>query len=73
MKILSDHNIQNSLKINSKCRFFIEINDISEFVDLYTFIKDQNLPVLILGEGTNIVSKDYFDGIVVKPKFDNIN
>tara|TARA_B100000579_G_scaffold43099_1_gene30075 strand:+ start:11732 stop:12733 length:1002 start_codon:yes stop_codon:yes gene_type:complete len=73
MKILLDHNIQNSLKINSKCRFFIEINDISEFVDLYTFIKDQNLPVLILGEGTNIVSKDYFDGIVVKPKFDNIN
>ena len=47
MKILLDHNIQNSLKINSKCRFFIEINDISEFVDLYTFIKDQNLPVLI--------------------------
>ena len=72
MKILSNHNISNSLKIDSKCRFFIEINEIAQFKNLYKFINEQNLPVLIIGEGTNIVAKDYFDGIVVKPKFNEI-
>ena len=72
MKILSNHNISNSLKIDSKCRFFIEINEIAQFKNLYKFINEQNLPVLIIGEGTNIVAKDYFDVIVVKPKFNEI-
>ena len=31
MNILSDHNIPNSLRINSKCRYLVEVNEISEF------------------------------------------
>ena len=72
MNILSDHNIPNSLRINSKCRYFIEISEISEFKKLYDFINEQKKPIFILGEGTNIVPNDYFDGIVIKPKFNHI-
>ena len=72
MNILSNHNIPNSLRINSKCRYFIEISKISEFKKLYDFINEQKKPIFILGEGTNIVPNDYFDGIVIKPRFDHI-
>ena len=72
MNILSNHNITNSLKINSKCRFFIEINEVTQFENLYKFINEQKLPVLVIGEGTNIVPKDYFEGIVIKPSFNKV-
>lgn len=72
MNILSNHNISNSLKINSKCRFFIEINEVTQFENLYKFINEQKLPVLVIGEGTNIVPKDYFEGIVIKPSFNKV-
>ena len=48
MNILSDHNIANSLRINSKCRYFIEINEISEFKKLYDFINEQKTDLKIL-------------------------
>ena len=72
MNILSNHNISNSLKINSKCRFFIEINEVTQFENLYKFVNEQKLPVLVIGEGTNIVPKDYFEGIVIKPTFNKV-
>ena len=72
MNILSNHNISNSLKINSKCKFFIEINEVTQFENLYKFINEQKLPVLVIGEGTNIVPKDYFEGIVIKPTFNKV-
>ncbi len=72
MNILSNHNISNSLKINSKCRFFIEINEVTQFENLYKFINQQKLPVLVIGEGTNIVPKDYFEGVVIKPTFNKV-
>ena len=60
------------MKINSKCRFFIEINEVTQFENLYKFINEQKLPVLVIGEGTNIVPKDYFEGIVIKPSFNKV-
>tara|TARA_B100000945_G_C20395145_1_gene604430 strand:- start:545 stop:1546 length:1002 start_codon:yes stop_codon:yes gene_type:complete len=72
MNILSNHNISNSLKINSKCRFFIEINEVTQFENLCKFVNEQKLPVLVIGEGTNIVPKDYFEGIVIKPTFNKV-
>ncbi len=72
MNILSNHNISNSLKINSKCKFFIEINEVTQFENLYKFVNEQKLPVLVLGDGTNIVPKDYFEGIVIKPIFNKV-
>ena len=72
MNILSDHNVPNSLRINSKCKYFVEVNEISEFKNLYSFINEQKKSIFILGEGTNIIPTDYFDGIVIKPKFNHI-
>ena len=51
MNILSDHNIPNSLRINSKCRYLVEVNEISEFKNLYRVINEQKKPIFILGQG----------------------
>ena len=39
---------------------------------IYRFINEQKKPIFILGEGTNIIPTNYFDGIVIKPKFNHI-
>ena len=73
MTIFENHNIENSLQIKSSCRFYIEVSNKNEFNDLYVFISNKKLPVFILGEGTNIVPPEYYDGIIVKPLFNNID
>ena len=72
MNIFENHKIENSLQIKSSCRFYVEINNKNEFNDLYVFISNKKLPVFILGEGTNIVPPEYYDGIIIKPLFNNI-
>ena len=75
MKIHKNFNISNSLGINSIAKFFIEIENIKDFEELFNFIstKDTSSTLLILGEGTNLVLPETFDGIVVKPMFNHIN
>ena len=73
MKIYNKKSISNSLKINSIANYFIELNDKNDFVEFHKFVKSKDLPVLVIGEGTNIVLPDFYEGIVVKPDFININ
>ena len=72
MNIFENHKIKNSLQIKSSCKFYVEINNKNEFNDLHVFISNKKLPVFILGEGTNIVPPEYYDGIIIKPLFNNI-
>ena len=73
MKIYKKKLINNSLRLNSIANYFIELTDENDFIELHEFIKMKNLPVLVIGEGTNLVLPDVFEGIVVKPNFNDIN
>ena len=73
MNIIENYNIKNSLQIKSLCKFYVEISNKDEFNEFYVFISNKKLPVFILGEGTNIVPPEYYDGIIIKPLFNNIN
>ncbi len=72
MQIYKNHPIKNSLKVKSLTKFYIEIDDSDDFNKLNNFIMKHKLPVIILGEGTNIIPPSQFQGIVVKPIFNNI-
>ena len=61
------------MRLNSIANYFIELTDKNDFIELHKFIKVKNLPVLIIGEGTNVVLPDIFEGIVVKPNFNEID
>ena len=65
--------INNSLRLNSIANYFLELTNKNDFIELHKFIKIKNLPVLVIGEGTNVVLPDLFEGIVVKPNFNDIN
>ena len=73
MKIIQNHKITNSLKIDSISKFYVEINSKNEFLDLYEYMKDKDLDSLVIGEGTNLVPPNFFDGIAIKPNFKNIS
>jgi UDP-N-acetylmuramate dehydrogenase len=73
MNIYRKKLINNSLGLNSIANYFIELNDKNDFIELHKFLKNKNLPVLVIGEGTNVVLPDIFEGIVVKPNFNEIN
>jgi len=73
MRIYKDFPINNSLQIKSISKFYVEVTSINDFDELYKFIKEKKLPTIVLGEGTNIVPCDYFNGISIKPLFNDID
>lgn len=58
-----------TLKVGGAARFFCEAKDEKEIVEALEFAKEKNLPIFILGGGSNILVSDKgFDGIVIKIK-----
>ena len=73
MKVLENYPIENSLRINALSKYYIEVENKEDFHKLHNFIKKNDLPVLVIGECTNVVLPDFFNGIAVKPLFNNLN
>jgi UDP-N-acetylmuramate dehydrogenase len=73
MIITESANIINSMGIESKAKYSIEINNEDDFKELQIFLKNNKLPVLFLGEGTNIIPPDLFNGVVIRSFCKNIN
>ncbi len=64
MVVDKESNVPNSLSVPSVASFVIKLKskaDISEIVD---FAKKENLPLFILGAGTNIVPHNYIKAVV---------
>ncbi|MDE2031084.1 MAG: UDP-N-acetylmuramate dehydrogenase [Patescibacteria group bacterium] len=47
-----------TFKVGGKFRYFIELSDIGQLVEVYKFAKEKNLPIRILGGGSNMVFSD---------------
>ena len=59
MKIYNKKLISNSLQINSIADCYIELNDKNDFIEFHKFVKSKDAPVLVIGEGTNVVLPDF--------------
>lgn len=58
-----------TMKLGGPARFVIEIREESEIPEAYAFAKERDLPVYILGEGSNIVGRDGgYDGVILVNK-----
>ncbi len=56
-----------TMKISGKAHFFITVKNIEDFRSAVKFSKINNLPIFILGGGSNtIVKSQNFEGVVVK-------
>ena len=56
-----------TLKVGGAARFFVEAENENEIVAALNFARAQNLPIFVLGGGSNILVSDAgFDGLVLK-------
>lgn len=59
---------KNWFKTGGTARFFAEPQSAQEFQEVLIFAQKNSLPILLLGEGANIlISDDGFDGLVIRP------
>ncbi|AYZ34497.1 UDP-N-acetylmuramate dehydrogenase [Chryseobacterium indologenes] len=56
----------NTFGVDANTQYFTEVKSIEELKDALTFSKDQCLPILFLGGGSNILLTKNFNGLAVK-------
>lgn len=56
----------NTYKLDSIVKYYVEINNIEDLILVLEYIKDKKLDYFILGAGSNVVLDDYFNGVVVR-------
>lgn len=72
MIIQNNSLVNNSLGIRSKCKYLITLEDENDFDELKDFLINNNEKFYIVGEGTNLVLPNYYDGIIIRAKFNTL-
>lgn len=63
-----------SFKTGGNAKFFVKAYSVNEIKDVLKVVKENKIPLFILGNGTNLLVKDEgFDGIVLQIKLNDIN
>src|SRR6218665_344826 len=58
----------NTLAVPALANYFVSVKNDEELCEALTFARTENLPLLLLGGGSNIVLRDDFPGLVVHIK-----
>ena len=65
------------MKLGGPARFMVDVRTTDELVTVYRNARSKNLPIFILGGGSNVIAKDEgFPGLVIRiriPGFETIN
>ena len=73
IKINENMGKYTSFKTGGIAKFFVKVNTVEEIIDVLKIVKELNIPLVVLGNGSNVLFKDEgFDGIVLKIELDNI-
>lgn len=67
---LPHYNLQklNTLAVPALAQYFVSVKTDEELLEALAFARTENLPLLLLGGGSNIVLRDDFPGLVVQIK-----
>lgn len=74
-KIKTNENMgkYTSFKVGGNAKFLVKVNTIEEIIDVLKIVKQKNIPLVVLGNGSNILFKDErFEGIVLRIELDNL-
>jgi UDP-N-acetylmuramate dehydrogenase len=56
-----------TFKIGGDARYFFRVETVSQILDAIDFSKKENLPIFVLGGGSNLLASDSgFPGVVIK-------
>ena len=72
MIVEKNSSINNSLGISSKCKYLLILESENDFDELKDFLSNNNEKIYIVGEGTNLVLPNYYDGIIIRANFDTL-
>ncbi|SDQ76632.1 UDP-N-acetylmuramate dehydrogenase [Chryseobacterium soldanellicola] len=56
----------NTFGVSAKAKYFAEINNVEELKEALKFSRSQNLKLLFLGGGSNVLFTQDFEGLVIK-------
>ena len=60
-----------TFRIGGPARFFCEVTTSEQLLEAVTFARERNLPIFVLGGGSNLLVTDRgFDGLVLRVRFD---
>jgi len=63
-----------TFKIGGVARYFVEVKDKNELLEVFDFVSKKNLKYFILGGGSNLLISDKgFDGVVIKIRLAEFN
>ena len=70
MKIEKNYSLKdlNSLRVNQFTKYFCLIETEEDFKEAIEFTKTMNIPYLFLGEGSNILFTNDYEGLIIKNK-----
>ena len=63
----------NSLQLDHVADYFCEVFNEQDCIEALEFAKEKQLQIQILGEGTNVVFSDDYQGLVIKVSLKGIN
>lgn len=71
--LLKETNLKkyNTYQLNVKTKYLIKVNDIIKMTNLLKYLNDNNVKYFILGAGSNIILPNYYDGVIIKPEFND--
>lgn len=73
IKTDEDMSKHTSFKVGGKADFFIKINDIEDLKYILNFTKQNQIPLTVIGNGSNVLVKDNgIRGITIYLNFDNM-
>ncbi len=56
----------NTYKIESECKYLINVSSIEGLKELLKLLKENNISYYLLGNGSNVILDEYFDGAIIK-------
>lgn len=74
LKIEKNYNLQelNTLRVKSVAKYFAPISSRDEILEAISFAKDNNLKIIILGGGSNVLLSAKIDALVLKNELKGI-
>lgn len=73
-KFKKNYNLKknNTYQINSKCKYFIVIDNITSLKETILFLNKNKIKYFIIGNGSNIILPSFYDGAVIKLNLNQI-
>ena len=64
----ADLTIHNTYRLHSECYALVFPNDVKELITVLDKLSEYKTKYLILGNGSNVILPEYYDGVVIKLK-----